>query len=122
MAEVKDWMWLIMTAKGDFLITVAGEWTEEEAAQKVKYVFDVFLKLTIIGMVPRKRSTGPQERQGTIYEQPEPKDALGFNFLGGKKLWEVCGRGAEYQAELVLVKGQMKREKQEGLHRDRPEE
>ena len=110
MGEVKDWMWLIMTAKGDFFITVCGEWTQEEAAQKVKFVFEVFLKLPIIGMVPRKRSTGPEERQGTIYEQPEPEDALGFYFLGGKNLWEACGRGVEYEAQLVLTKGQMKRD------------
>ncbi|KKM78714.1 hypothetical protein LCGC14_1357290, partial [marine sediment metagenome] len=38
MGEVKDWMWLLTTAKGDFLISVAGEWTQEEAAQKLKYV------------------------------------------------------------------------------------
>jgi len=71
---------------------------------------EVFLKLPIIGMVPRKRSTGPEERQGTIYEQPEPEDALGFYFLGGKNLWEACGRGVEYEAQLVLTKGQMKRD------------
>ncbi len=110
MGEVKDWMWLISTAKGDFLISVAGEWTQEEAAQKLKYVFEVFLKLPIIGMVPRKRSTGPEEMLGTIYEHAEPENPLGFYFLGGKKLWEACGRGVEYEAELVLMKGQMKRD------------
>ncbi|KKL91533.1 hypothetical protein LCGC14_1893810 [marine sediment metagenome] len=71
---------------------------------------EVFLKLPIIGMVPRKRSTGPEERQGTIYEDAERENPLGFYFLGGKKLWEACGRGVEYEAELVLMKGQMKRD------------
>ena len=48
--------------------------------------------------------TGPDDAMGTIYQQEEPKDELGFQFLGGKKLWEVCGRGTEYEAELIRLK------------------
>ena len=107
MGEVNDWMWLVKTGKGDFFIKVAGEWTQEEAAQRVKVLFDVILKLPIIGMIPRKRSTGPDDMQATIYENPEAEDALGFSFLAGKKLWEVCGRGAEYEAQLILLEEQM---------------
>ncbi|GAJ16830.1 unnamed protein product, partial [marine sediment metagenome] len=69
---------------------------QEEAATRVRGVFHVILKLSIIGMIPRKRVSGPDDVRGTIYEQEEPKDELGFNFLAGKKLWDVCGRGVEY--------------------------
>jgi len=102
-----EWAWLIKTAKGDFFITVIGNWTQEEAAQKLSFVFET-LKLGIIGMIPRERPSGPDENQGTIHEQLEPKDVLGFDFMAGKKLWEVCGRGVEYEAELVALEKQMK--------------
>lgn len=99
--EVKDWLWLIKTNKGDFFMTVVGKWTQGEAARKVRIVFDG-LKLDIVGMIPRKRSTGTDDIQGTIYEQPDPKNALGFDFLAGRKFWQLCGRDAEYDAEMVL--------------------
>ena len=102
MDEMKDWMWLVKTAKGDFFITVVGKWTQEEAAKRIKAVFDVILKLDIVGMIPRKRATGPDDMMGTIIEQLEPKDQLGFDFLAGEKIWQVCGRGAEYQAQKIL--------------------
>ena len=104
MNDMKDWLWLVKTNKGDFFITVIGNWTQEEAAKRVRAVFHVLLKLTIVGMIPRKRSTGPDDIQCTIYEQEEPKDELGFSFLAGKRLWEVCGRGVEYEAELIRLK------------------
>lgn len=99
--EIKDWMWLVKTPKGDFFLTVVGKWTQEEAAKRVKAVFEVVLKLDIVGMIPRKRSTGPDDIHGTIYE--EPKDPVGFQFLAGKKLWQACGRGAQYEAERILL-------------------
>ncbi len=98
--EIKDWMWLVKTSKGEFFLTVCGKWTQEEAAKRVQAVFKVILKLDIIGMIPRKRSTGPSDIQGTIYQVPEEP---GFQFLAGKKLWQVCGRGAQYEAEMVLL-------------------
>jgi len=104
MNDMKDYLWLVKTNKGDFFITVIGNWTQEEAAKKVRAVFEVVLKLDIVGMIPRKRATGPDDAMGTIYEQEEPKDTLGFNFLAGKKLWEVCGRGVEYEAQMILLK------------------
>jgi len=103
MDEVKDWLWLVKTDKGDFFITVIGNWTQEEAAKKLRLVFEE-IKLNITAMIPRKRVTGPDDAMGTIYEQEEPKDILGFNFLAGKRLWEVCGRGVEYEAELIRLK------------------
>ena len=103
MNEVKDWLWLVKTNKGDFFITVIGNWTQEEAAEKIRLVFEK-IKLNITAMIPRKRVTGPDDAMGTIYEQEEPKDELGFSFLAGKRLWEVCGRGVEYEAELIRLK------------------
>ena len=112
MDEVKDWMWLVKTNKGDFFMTVMGKWTQEEAAKRVKAVFKavfkVVLKLDIVGMIPRKRNTGPDDIQGTICEQLVPKDALGFDFLAGKRFWDLCGRGAEYEAQMILLKEEMK--------------
>lgn len=104
MDEVRDWMWLVKTSKGDFFMTVIGKWTQEEAAKRVRGVFEVILKLDIIGMTPRKRATGPDDIQGTIYE--EPKNPVGFELLAGKKLWEACGRGTEYEAQMILLKKQ----------------
>jgi len=100
---MKDWLWLVKTSKGDFFITVIGKWTQEEAAEKIRLTF-ARIKLDITAMIPRKRVTGPDDAMGTIYEPEEPKDELGFSFLGGKKLWEACGRGVEYQAELIRLK------------------
>ncbi|MBA7550973.1 hypothetical protein ES705_43504 [subsurface metagenome] len=99
---MKEWLWLVKTNKGDFFITVLGNWTQEEAAKKIRLVFEA-LKFDITAMIPRKRATGPDDAMGTIYKQ-EPEGELGFEFLAGKKLWEVCGRGAEYEAELIRLK------------------
>jgi len=112
MTEMKDWMWLVKTAKGDFFITVVGNWTQEEAAKRVNLVFAVILKLVVIGMIPRKLATGPDDMRGTICEQLEPKDALGFDFIAGKKFWEICGRSAEYEAEMILLNEGLKK----GIH------
>lgn len=113
MDEIKDWMWLIKTNKGDFFITVVGKWTQEEAAKRVRAVFEVTLKLDIVGMIPRKRSTGPDDIQCTIFEQQEPKDQLGFDFLAGEKIWQVCGRGVEYQAQKILLEKELAAEREE---------
>ncbi len=101
--DMKDWLWLVETTKGKFFITVLGNWTQEEAAKKIQLVFD---RITpdITAMIPRKRVTGPGDAMGTIYQQEEPEDEPGFSFLAGKKLWEVCGRGVEYEAERILLK------------------
>ena len=103
MNDMKEWLWLVKTGKGDFFITVIGNWTQEEAAKKLLWVFE-HIKLDITAMIPRKRATGPDDAMGTIYQAEEPKDKLGFSFLAGKKLWDVCGRVAEYEAELILLK------------------
>ncbi|MBA7498899.1 hypothetical protein ES704_01638 [subsurface metagenome] len=100
---MKDWLWLVKTNKGDFFITVLGNWTQEEAAKKIRLVF-YKIKLDITAMIPRKRATGPDDAMGTIYQHEEPKDALGFEFFAGQKLWGGCGRGAEYEAELIRLK------------------
>ena len=110
MNDMKDWLWLVKTNKGDFFITVFGNWTQEEAAKKLRWVF-AGIKLDITAMIPRKRVTGPDDAMGTIFQQEEPKDELGFSFLGGKKLWEVCGRGVEYEAELIRLKKEMEEER-----------
>ena len=103
MNDMKDYLWLVKTDKGDFFITVIGNWTQEEAAKKLRLVFEE-IKLNITAMIPRKRVTGPDDAMGTIYEQEEPKNERGFEFLAGKKLWESCGRGVEFEAELIRLK------------------
>lgn len=105
MSEVTEWAWLIKTAKGEFFVKVVGGWTQEEAAIRLHAVFHAQLKLVIISMLPRKYSTLPNEVMATIYQVPEPPP-LDFKFLAGKKLWEVCGRVAEYEAEMLLDKKQ----------------
>ena len=106
MNEMKDYLWLIKTNKGDFFISVMGNWTQEEAAKKIRLVFDK-INLDITAMIPRKRATGDMDAMGTIYEQEKPENALGFQFLGGKKIWEACGRGVEYEAERIRLKKEM---------------
>lgn len=106
MSDMKDYLWLLKTDKGDFFISVCGNWTEEEAAKKVHRVFGT-IGVTITSMVPRKRVTGPDDAGCTIYQSEDAKSGLGFDFLAGKKLWEACGRGAEYEAELILSKKEM---------------
>jgi len=108
---MKDYLWLLKTNKGDFFITVVGNWTEEEAAKKVRRVFDG-IQVDITGMIPRKRATGPDEMTCTIYEQEEPyKDEIGFSFLANKRLWQACGRGVEYEAERTRLEKQLADEK-----------
>ena len=109
MDDANVWMWLMKTNQGDFFITVVGKWTQEEAAKKVRMVFET-IKLDIVGMIPRKRSTGPDDNQGTLSEQLEPKDGPGYCFFAGKKFWDICGRGVEYEAQLILLKEQLKKE------------
>jgi len=106
MSDMKDYLWLVKTNKGDFFMSVFGNWTQEEAAKKLRLVFDS-IKLDITAMIPRKRVTGPDDAMGTIYEQEDAKNGLGFDFLAGKKIWEVCGRGVEYEAELIRSKKEM---------------
>lgn len=106
MEDSNYFLWLVKTVKGDFFIHVSGKWTEAEAAQKVFRIFKL-MNIEIIGMLPRKRASGPDEMSGTIVQQLEPKNELGFDFMAGKKLWEVCGRLAEYDAELVLLEKEM---------------
>ena len=103
MHDGEDYLWLIKTNKGDFFISVLGDWTQEEAAKKVREVFDS-LQLEIIGMLPRKRASGPDDSMCTIFE--DPKEPLGFSFLAGKKLWQVIGRGVEYEAERIRLLGE----------------
>jgi len=109
MNEIKDWLWLVKTNKGDFFISVIGPWTEEEAAKNVRVVFDK-IKVDIIALIPRKRATGDVDATGTIHQPKEPTGELGFEFLGGKKLWEACGRGTEYEAEWIRLKKGMDEE------------
>ncbi|MBA7664245.1 hypothetical protein ES703_72302 [subsurface metagenome] len=80
MDEVKDWLWLVKTNKGDFFITVIGNWTQEEAATRVRGVFRIVLKLNIIGMIPRKRVTGPDDAvhaEDGIFILYDPRQKLG---------------------------------------------
>jgi hypothetical protein len=97
LAETQVWMWLLKTNKGDFFIT-ALKWNQQEAIENIKDVFSR-LGIEIQSWVPRKRSTGLDDVQCTIYKSE--KDELGYQFLAGKKIWQACGRGAEFEAELI---------------------
>jgi len=110
--QMNDWQWLVKTAKGDFFLTVVGRWTQEEAAKKVRQVFDL-LNLEIVGMIPRKRSTVGWDMMATIAEQLEPKDQLGFDFYAGEGIWRACGKGTEYQAQKILMEKQLALEGEE---------
>lgn len=103
---MKDYLWLVKTSKGDFFITVVGDWTQEEAAKRIWLVFES-IKLGITAMIPRKRATGPDDEMGTIYQPEEPKDGRDLEFLAGKKLFEACGRRVEYEAERTRLEKQM---------------
>jgi len=103
MNDMKDYLWLLKTDKGDFFITVLGNWTQEEAAKKARLIFDK-IGVNIIAMIPRKRATGPDDASCTLYEQEDAASGLGFDFLAGKKLWAACGRGVEFEAELIRQK------------------
>ena len=107
MNDTKDYLWLIKTNKGDFFVTVSGKWTQEEAAKKVREVFDS-LQLETIGMIPRKRASGSVDTTCTILE--DKKEPLGFFFMAGKTLWDVCGRGVEYEAELIRTRAEINQE------------
>ena len=106
MEDMKDYLWLVKTNKGDFFITVVGNWTQEEAAERARRVFKD-MKLDFTAMIPRKRATGPDDAMCTLYQSEEPKDGRDFEFLAGKKLFEACGRGVEYDAERTRLEKQM---------------
>ena len=109
MSDMKDYLWLLKTNKGDFFITVMGHWTQEEAAKRVQVVFES-IKVDITAMIPRKRATGPDDAMCTLYEQEKPEINGPFQFLAGKKLFVACGRGVEYEAERIRLKKEMDEE------------
>ncbi len=111
MTETQEWLWLVKTAKGNFFMTVVGKWTQEEAATRVRGVFHVILKQSIISMIPRKRATGPIDMTCSIIEQQPRKDTVGFNLYAGKKVWQLCGKIAEYEAQRILVERSIREEK-----------
>jgi len=104
--DVNDYLWLVQTNKGNFFITVVGKWSREEATKKIQWVFAA-LELDIVAMVPRQRTTGSLDAMGIIYEQEVPEDKLGFSFNAGKKIWEACGRGVEFEAELIRLRAEV---------------
>ncbi len=103
MQDRKEYLWLVKTNKGDFFITVIGDWTLEEAAKKLVATFEK-IELEMTAMIPRKRAPGLGDAQATIYQREESEDGQGFEFIAGKKLWEACGRGVEFEAETIRLK------------------
>jgi hypothetical protein len=101
MSEDQHWLWLVKTAKAKFIINVIGEWSQEEAAEKLHVIFGL-LKLTIIEMAPRKLALCSNKMQGTIIQNKEAP--AGIEFLAGKHIWAACGRNAEFEAEMILAK------------------
>lgn len=105
MNEFKNYTWLVKTDKGEFFMSVSGEWTEAEAALRVMQVFRK-MNLEITGM--DKKSGVPEEdneRAGAIIQELWPQTSeLGYKLFAGRKYWELCGRIAEFDAEMVLSK------------------
>ena len=60
-------------------------------------------------MIPRLRATGSMDNCCTIIQQEPPKDELGFDFMAGKRIWQACGRSAEYGAQRVLIDKELER-------------
>jgi hypothetical protein len=105
MGEINDWLWLVQTDKGNFFMTVAGEWSQAEALKKVWQLFTM-LKIDITGLFPRQRATGSVDNTGTIFQTDDPKNALGYEFLAAKRFWALGNRMAEFEAEMLLLKKQ----------------
>lgn len=112
MDDIQSWAWLLKTTQGDFFVTVVGTWNQAEAARMVWAVFDRMndyykAEIGITGMIPRKRPTGPEDRDCTIWEREEPEGPENYFFLAGKKLWELCGLAAFYDVgEILRVRGE----------------
>lgn len=103
------WLWLVKTNSGDFFVSASGNWTQEKAAKMVWGVFVALkelyeVELDIVGMIPRKRY---QEDSGNVCSiVQDTKIIPGFRLYAGKKLWDICGRSAEYDAEKILLEKQ----------------
>lgn len=106
MGEMNGWAWLVTTDKGDFFVMIAGEWTQGQAFKHVCLAFGM-LGLDITAMISRKRAptSVAEEAMVTIYQETDHGE--GFSLLAGKKLWNVCGQGIHYEAEMIRLKKEM---------------
>lgn len=96
-----DYLWLVKTPKGNYFVSVVGNWTEEEAAKLLHKMFSL-LPLTILEMVKRKLATGDLSMGVTIVQNP--KDKSDISFLAGQGLHEAMGLTALYEAQSFLWK------------------
>lgn len=104
------WAWLLKTSRGDFFITVVGEWNQGEALEMVWRVFERIrathhVNIDILGMIPRKRSSYSTDMECTVY-QTEEKGEEDYYFFAGENLWAICGLTANYEAEMILFQNQ----------------
>jgi len=97
---MNDWYWVITVPRGDFFITILGDLSQEEAAKKVHKVFEM-LDMVVIGMIPRKRETGPDTARATIMIDPKTGKRT---FMAASGIWQLAGRGVEYEAKLEALK------------------
>lgn len=102
MDDNKEWLWFVQTNKGDFFFTVVGEWSQEEAAKKLLQVLE-HIKLDFTGLIPRKRPSGGMDTCGTIVQQEDADNGLGYMFFAGKDIWRACGRETEFEAEKIRM-------------------
>lgn len=97
------WMWRVLTTKGQFFMTVIGLYNQAEAAKKVWRLFEL-LGLDITVLQDRQRVIGPESNTGTLIEQAVPENELGCEFMAGPGFYQACGRQAEYEARVILLK------------------
>lgn len=104
---MNEYIWLVKSSKGDFLISVVGNWTQEEAEEKLRTVL-AGLGIDITKLITRKRATGDPESGATIVQDLEPQTEVGFSLYAGRKLWVAAGKGSEFDAELTRTDKEMK--------------
>lgn len=102
MEEIKEWVWLVQTTKGDFCFTVTGELDKAEAAKQLLSVLTE-IHLDLIGLVQRKRESGTDDIMGHIVQVEESESERGFMFFAGKSIWQACGMEAQYEAEMIRM-------------------
>ncbi len=103
--DTQDYLWLVGTEKGDFIVSVCGKWDQAVAEAKLREAFKL-INLAIVKLIPRKRMSGPQERQCHIVEMADKP--YGYELYAGRGLWAAVGSLALFEAELVGGKHEAK--------------
>ena len=100
MEDIDNWkhyIWYTETDKGNFFFTVMGEWTQEEAEEKMRFATSN-VGLKILKITPRERAPSNIIMHATILQDTETKSEYGFQLLAGEGIWRALGRLVEYHA------------------------